>query len=61
MRFRQYIAVLTLGLVTGSVFAQASPLVFAVNEGVTYRVNPLATVERFRDISEDLGQGASGH
>ena len=29
---------------------------FAVNEGVTYRVNPGATVERFRELSEDLAK-----
>ena len=33
-----------------------NPLIMAVNEGVTYRVNPGATVERFRELSEDLGK-----
>jgi phosphonate transport system substrate-binding protein len=56
MKFRQYLAVLALGFATSTVWAQGSPLIFAVNEGVTYRVNPLATVERFRDISEDLSK-----
>lgn len=31
-----------------------SDIVFAVNEGVTYGASPLATVERFREISNDL-------
>lgn len=41
-----------LGL--GQARAQGAPLVFAVNEGVTYGVNPVATVVRFKDLSEDL-------
>jgi phosphonate transport system substrate-binding protein len=56
MNFRQYAAVLVLGFATSAVWAQGSPLVFAVNEGVTYRVNPGATVERFRDVSDDLSK-----
>jgi phosphonate transport system substrate-binding protein len=47
---------LWLGAVAGSAWAQGGPLLFAVNEGVTYRVNPVATVERFREISEDLSK-----
>lgn len=47
---------LWLGAVAGSAWAQGGPLLFAVNEGVTYRVNPIATVERFRDISDDLSK-----
>lgn len=39
----------------GHAWAQ-SPLVFAVNEGVTYRVNPGATLERFKDLSDDLSK-----
>lgn len=31
-----------------------TPLVFAVNEGITYRVNPMATIDRFKDVSDDL-------
>lgn len=49
-------AVLALGL--GHAAAQdkapQGPLVFGVNEGVTYRVNPVATTERFREIADDL-------
>ena len=39
-----------------AVRAQAQPLVFAVNEGITYRVSPLATVDRFSGIADDLGK-----
>ena len=56
MKIRQYVSVLVLALLAGKASAQGAPLVFAVNEGVTYRVNPGATVERFRDLSEDLGK-----
>lgn len=45
-----------LALMTAQAAAQSTPMLFAVNEGVTYRVNPIATVERFRDISEDLSK-----
>lgn len=48
--------VLWLGASAASAWAQAGPLLFAVNEGVTYRVNPIATVERFREISDDLSK-----
>jgi ABC-type phosphate/phosphonate transport system substrate-binding protein len=34
----------------------ADPLLFAVNEGVTYRNNPLETQERFQPITEDLSK-----
>lgn len=37
-------------------WAQSGPLLFAVNEGVTSRVNPVATLERFKDISEELSK-----
>ncbi len=47
---------LWLGAVAAPAWAQGGPLLFAVNEGVTYRVNPIATVERFRDISDDLSK-----
>ena len=47
---------LWLGAAAGPAWAQGGPLLFAVNEGVTYRVNPVATVERFREISEDLSK-----
>lgn len=40
----------------GQLWAQGVPVLFAVNEGVTYRINPGATVERFRGLSEDLGK-----
>lgn len=36
--------------------AQVAPLVFAVNEGVTYRVNPGATADRFKDLADDLSK-----
>jgi phosphonate transport system substrate-binding protein len=53
---RQFIFALLTCLATASSFADDTPLVFAVNEGVTYRVNPMATVERFKDIADDLGK-----
>jgi phosphonate transport system substrate-binding protein len=56
MNFRQYVAALAVVFASGSVWAQSGPLVFAVNEGVTYRLNPGAVVERFREISEDLSK-----
>jgi phosphonate transport system substrate-binding protein len=56
MKFCQYAAVLALAFATSAVWAQITPLVFAINEGVTYRANPLAAVERFRDLSEDLSK-----
>jgi phosphonate transport system substrate-binding protein len=49
-------ALALMGMMAGQVWAQGAPLVFAVNEGVTYRVNPGATVERFRELSDDLGK-----
>jgi phosphonate transport system substrate-binding protein len=49
-------ALALMGMMAGQVWAQGTPLVFAVNEGVTYRVNPGATVERFRELSDDLGK-----
>ena len=56
MNRRQSVAVLTLLLAASQAGAQDSPLVFAVNEGATYRVNPGATTERFRELAEDLGK-----
>lgn len=56
MNFRSLIGVITLACLSGPALSQGTPLVFAVNEGVTYRVNPGATVERFRNLSEDLGK-----
>lgn len=47
---------LWLGAAAAPAWAQGGPLLFAVNEGVTYRVNPIATVERFREISDDLSK-----
>lgn len=52
----QRVCVLAIALLAGQAWAQGAPLVFAVNEGVTYRVNPGATVERFRELSDDLGK-----
>lgn len=34
----------------------ADPLLFAVNEGVTYRSNPLETQERFQAVTDDLSR-----
>jgi phosphonate transport system substrate-binding protein len=59
MRISRRVCILALalaGMAAGQVWAQAAPLVFAVNEGVTYRVNPGATVERFRELSDELGK-----
>lgn len=56
MNRRHMTAALALAFIAGQAAAQVAPLVFAVNEGVTYRVNPIATVERFHDISEDLAK-----
>jgi len=56
MKIRQYLSALALALLAGQAFSQGAPLVFAVNEGVTYGVNPGATVERFRELSDDLGK-----
>lgn len=54
MNIRQLVGALALVIGTAPVWAQGTPMIFAVNEGVTYRVNPVATTERFREISEDL-------
>jgi phosphonate transport system substrate-binding protein len=43
-------------LLVGPVRAQGDVLVFAVNEGVTYNINPGATAERFRELSEDIAK-----
>lgn len=51
---RQKLSALALLLVAGQAVAQGAPLIFAINEGVTYRVNPGATVERLHDVAEDL-------
>ena len=53
---RRQLLALALIFSAGQACAQGAPVVFAVNEGVTYRVNPVATVERFRELSEDLAQ-----
>ncbi|AEG91478.1 phosphate/phosphite/phosphonate ABC transporter substrate-binding protein [Ramlibacter tataouinensis] len=54
---RSFIATLLFALAAGHAAAQApAPLVFAVNEGATYRVNPGATAERFHDLAEDLSR-----
>ncbi len=56
MNLRQGLSALALVFASGQVCSQGGPLVFAVNEGVTYRVNPGATIERFREISDDLSK-----
>lgn len=56
MTIRQLVGALMLLVAAGQAWAQDRPLVFAVNEGTTYRVNPGATVERFKELSEDLGK-----
>lgn len=56
MNIRQLSSALTLVFMVGQAGAQGAPIIFAVNEGVTYRVNPGATVERFKDVSEDLSK-----
>lgn len=56
MNLRQFLITLILTLAAMRAGAQDAPLIFAVNEGVTYRVNPGATVERFRGMSDDLSK-----
>lgn len=56
MNRRQFTAALAAFFMMGQAAAEEAPLVFAVNEGVTYRVNPGATTERFREISQDIGK-----
>ena len=56
MSVRRFSAFFLACLIVGTAAAQEAPLVFAVNEGVTYRVNPMATVERFKDVSDDLSK-----
>ena len=56
MNIRQFSGALALVLMASPSLAQPVPLVLAINEGVTYRVNPGATVDRFRDLSEDLSK-----
>lgn len=56
MKSRHWLAAWLLFWGAGQLWAQGVPVVFAVNEGVTYRINPGATVERFRGLSEDLGK-----
>ncbi len=56
MRTRHIATALLAFIIAVAASAQEAPLVFAVNEGVTYRVNPMATVERFKDISDDLSK-----
>jgi phosphonate transport system substrate-binding protein len=56
MNLSKLIGVICLSFAVGHASAQSPPLIFAVNEGVTYRVNPMATIERFREISDDLSK-----
>ena len=56
MNLLQLSSALALVVIAGQAGAQGVPIIFAVNEGVTYRVNPGATVDRFRDVSEDLSK-----
>ena len=46
MSLRLTLVALTLAGVTNYVNAQGDPLVFAINEGITYRINPGATADR---------------
>ncbi len=55
MNIRRQIVCLLLVAGFGQAWAQG-PMIFAVNEGVTYRVNPGATMERFKELSEDLSK-----
>jgi phosphonate transport system substrate-binding protein len=41
---------------TGLTAKAADPLLFAINEGVTYRNSPLETQERFQPITDDLSK-----
>jgi ABC-type phosphate/phosphonate transport system substrate-binding protein len=57
MDTRQWIAALLLAAGIGQASAQShAPVIFAVNEGVTYRVNPGATADRFRELADDLSR-----
>ena len=37
-------------------FAQGSDLLFAVNEGVSYRFNPIEAQERYKPVADELGR-----
>lgn len=56
MSLRLGLVALTLVSVANYAGAQGTPLVFAVNEGITYRVNPGATADRLKEVSEDLAK-----
>lgn len=56
MIFPKFATALLVFLTSAAAVAQEAPLIFAVNEGVTYRVNPMATVERFKEVSDDLSK-----
>ena len=56
MNRRQSVSLLALLLAASQAWAQDRPLVFAVNEGATYRGNLGSTVERFKELSDDLGK-----
>lgn len=54
-RFLGSAAVGAAGLIGLSAKA-ADPITFAINEGVSYRVSPVETQERFQGVSDDLGK-----
>lgn len=37
-------------------FAQGNELLFAINEGVSYRFNPIEAQERYRPVADELGR-----
>jgi len=45
-----------LAMLPGLSLAQGQPLVFGINEGVTYRIAASEVRERFREVAEDLGK-----
>jgi phosphonate transport system substrate-binding protein len=53
--FRYLAGVAMLGFSLGAM-AQDAPLLMAVNEGITYRINPGATADRFKEVADDLGK-----
>lgn len=50
------VALTAIGGVLAPATVQAADLVFAVNEGVTYRITPHETRERYREVAESLGR-----
>ncbi len=54
MYFHRFLCALGLIVTAVHAGAQSGPMVFAVNEGVTYQASPLASAERFKELSEDL-------